>query len=67
MNEVAVFATEEIFEKNTKRERKFGEISVAVFFKKLEAMNFECLRADVEFVASFERVAAGEGHLAVLS
>ncbi len=62
MNEAAIFTAQKIFQQDAEGKRQFRERVDAVFFQLFEAMNLKGLRADVELVASAERIPCGDGH-----
>ena len=61
-DKAAIFAAKQIFEQDAKREGKLRGIADAFGVKNFEAMNFESLRANIEFVSSAERIGCGDGH-----
>ena len=67
MDEAAVFTTEEILEKDSKRERELGDVADVLFFENFEALDVEGLCADVQLVTRSERVCHRDGHLVFLS
>ena len=62
MDEAAVFAAEEIFEKDTKRKGKSGDGAQTLLFQFFEAIDFEGLRTHVQSVARLEGICCGNGH-----
>jgi hypothetical protein len=64
---MAIFAAQKIFEEDAKGKRQLGDGVHAMLFQLFEAMNIKGLRADVELVASAERIACGDGHPGFLS
>ena len=61
-HEAPVFTAEEIFEEDAQRERKLGEMAESLRFESFEAMNFEGLRANVQFVSGSEGIGSGDRH-----
>ncbi len=62
MNKPAIFATQQIFQKDAEGKRKFRQVRDALLFKKFKAVNIEGLSANVQLVASAERIARVDGH-----
>jgi radical SAM superfamily enzyme YgiQ (UPF0313 family) len=62
VDEAAIFAAKEIFEKNPQRERKLREFRDALLLEEFEAVDFKRLGADVEFVACAEGISRVDGH-----
>lgn len=62
MDEAAVFAAKQVFEKNSQGEGKLCEFRDALFFEDFEAMHFKRLGADVELVARAEGIPRVDGH-----
>jgi hypothetical protein len=62
MNEAAVLAAQKIFEKYAERKGQFRQIARDLFFKQLEPVNIERLRANVQLIASSEGIPCGNGH-----
>jgi hypothetical protein len=60
--EASVFAAEEIFEEDAEREGKLGEMAESLRFQSFEAMNFEGLRANIQFVPGTEGIGSGDRH-----
>ena len=67
MDKAAVFTAQQIFEEDAKRKGKFGERTKALLLQLFEAVNFEDLRANAEFIASTEGICCGNGHSDFLS
>src|SRR3981189_2375576 len=62
MNEAAIFTAQKIFQQDAEGKGQFRERVDAVLFQLFEAMNLKGLRADVELVASAERIPCRDGH-----
>ena len=61
-NEATVFAAKQVFKKDAEREGEFCQFREALIFEEFEAVNFESLGADVEFIACAEGIPCVDGH-----
>jgi hypothetical protein len=62
MHEAAVFAAEQILQKNTQSEWELLQAANSLLFEKFEPVNIKGLGADVQLVACAERIARINGH-----